>query len=30
MAIIIKSHKENLPIEATIGINQSSGHAKMV
>ena len=26
MAIIIKSHKENLPIEATIGINQSSGN----
>lgn len=26
MAIIIKSHKENLPIEATIGFNQSSGN----
>lgn len=26
MAIIIKSHKENLPIEATIGINQSCGN----
>ena len=26
MAIIIKSHKENLPIEATIGMNQSSGN----
>ena len=26
MAIIIKSHKENLPIEVTIGINQSSGN----
>ena len=26
MAIIIKSHKENLPIEATIGINQNCGN----
>jgi len=26
MAIIIKSHKDTLPIDATIGINQSSGN----
>lgn len=26
MAIIIKSHKDTLPIDATIGINHNSGN----